>query len=160
MNLKIKLKTASVEVEYEGSEEFFKQELPTLLAKFSGFGIDLIPPKNADTSSKDAERGGVHKSIRGTTATIASKLGCTSGRQLIVAAAAHLTFVAGHKTFSRQELLDEIKGAAGYYKVTYRNNLSGYLQRLIKDGKLLEASTDSYCLSDGTKNEAEAKLAH
>jgi hypothetical protein len=60
-----------------------------------------------------------------TTGTIAAKLKARSGSTLLMAAAAHLTFVADKSTFSRQDLLSEMQSATSYYET--KNELESQL---------------------------------
>jgi len=161
MNSKIRIKLGPIEVEYEGSEAFLKEELPQLLTAVSDlYSKSSIakevnpaggtPPPAAPTPSGTPQ---------GTTGTIAAKLAVKQGPDLILAAAARLSFGLGKTTFSRQEIIDEIKSATAYYKKTYLANLTQYLNNLMKDGKLLEPSTGTYSLSATTQADLKARLA-
>lgn len=97
--------------------------------------------------------------IKGTTATLAGKLKVKSGNDLIVAAAAHLTFVAGKAEFSRQELLDQVRGATGYFKDSYGKNLTNYLNARVKAGELMEPRTGHYALSATEAERLRVSLA-
>ena len=97
--------------------------------------------------------------LKMSTTTIATKLGVNSGPELALAAAVRLTMVLGKATFSRREILDEMKSATGFYKGTYNNNLTSSLVRLTKEQKLNEPSKDIYALTPTTKKELETKLA-
>ena len=159
MNTKIRIKLGAIEVEYEGSEAFLKEELPQLLAAVaelhskSKFVADTTtPPEENRVQTPDSP-------IEATTGTIAAKFAVKQGPDLILAAAARLTFALGKPTFSRQQLTDEMKSATAYYKQSYMNNLSKYLNRLMKDGKLLEPATGTYSLSATTQTDLRTRLA-
>ena len=94
-----------------------------------------------------------------TTGSIAAKLQVTSGPELIVAAAGRLALIEGKDTYTRQQILDEMKTAAGYYKKTYSNNLSASLQRLVSDRKLVETAANTFALAPVTKADLSSKLA-
>lgn len=94
-----------------------------------------------------------------TTSTIAAKIRADSGRDLIRAAAAKLELVDGRASYTRQELLGEMQTATSYYKKTYSNNLSGYLNRLVRDDKLREVSKDTYALASGESSSLKNALA-
>ena len=157
MESKIKIKLGPIEVEYEGSESFLKQELPALiktvteLSKSAGVTLGNIE-SNHDKGKSDA--GMPQLSIT----SIATKIPCSSGPDLVLAAAAHLTLVKKSEVFSRKQLLDEMKAASGFYKSSYRDNLTAYLKSLLKD-KLNERSTGQYSLSESARKELESKLA-
>lgn len=160
MTSKIKIKLGAIEIEYEGSEEFLKEELPALLKavsdlyKSSGALIEEVrPPANPATGSS------VANNIQGTTATLAAKLGGGSGPDLAMCAAARLTFVSNKEKFHRKELLEEMKSASNYYNSNYAKNLTVLLGNLVKAGKLMEPSKDNYSLSADSLKNIGAQLA-
>lgn len=157
MESKIKIKLGPIEVEYEGSESFLKQELPDLIKTVT----ELYKSTGAKMGNLDDE-GKMKKDQSGglqlSTTSIAAKLSCTSGPDLIVATAAHLTLVKGLERFSRKQLLEEMKTASGYYKTTYRDNLSTNIKTLLKD-KLNEPSSGHFSLSATALKELKAQLA-
>lgn len=112
---------------------------------------------NSATVESTASSFGTKK-IQGTTATLAAKLGGGSGPELMMSAAARLTFVLGKEKFHRKDLLDEIKSASSYYKSSYSSNLSSLLDGLIKAGKLMEPSKDNYSLSAESLKSIEAQF--
>ena len=157
---KIKIKMGPIEIEYEGSEKFLKDELPELLQAVSSLYKDSgITLDNANTTEQPSATPTLKKGVQGTTSAIAGKLGCKSGSELIIAAAARLTFALDREIFSRQDILAEMKTASAYHKKTYVNNLSKYLNSLVKDQTLLETAKDTYALDAKTKHSLEAKLA-
>ena len=93
-----------------------------------------------------------------TTNTIASKLSVKTGNDLVIAACAHLTFVKGADTFTRSNILAEMKLASNYYKATMRKNLSNILKTLINQNKLLETAKDTYALEASLKTQLGSQL--
>jgi hypothetical protein len=176
---KIKIKLGAIEVEYEGSETFLREELPALLSAVSDLyqkshvGIsptkDTIDagsdsaPSNATNSSGAATLNGAATSNGtsniGTTTSIAARLKVQSGPDLAIAAAARLTLAEGRSVFTRKQLIAEMKSAPNYYRETYLKNLSGTVHRLLKDGKLNEPSTGNLALTPSCQSDLEAKLA-
>jgi len=156
-NGKMRIKMGSIEVEYEGSEEFIKQELPDLLTAVSK--LYQSAPSDLPNKSTQLFAGNSTPGSAMSVTTIAAKLGVKSGPELLVAAAARLTR-GGAIALTRQALLDEMKLATGFYKASYRSNMSNQLLSLVKEGKLQETATDTYTLSIGTKSELETKLAN
>jgi hypothetical protein len=160
MTSKIRIKLGPIEVEYEGSEDFLKEELPQLLE-----AVANLHKKSGitDASPQDQNQGGSSSTpkgqLQGTTGAVAAKLGSKTGPDLVLAAAARLTLVVGKETFTRKDLLAEMKTATAYYKATYRGNLSGYLNGLVKDGILLETAAQTYSLSASKKTELGKQLA-
>jgi len=159
MEGKIHIRLENLEVDYEGSEEFIRQELPKILDRIVKFrevansspamGSGAQVPKDGKTS--------LPKSV--TTKTIAAKLQCKTGTELIIAAAAKISIADRTDRFSRNDLTRELKSAAGYFKTSYASNLTNYLSTLVKEQKLHEISTDTYSLPEIVKAELEKKLA-
>jgi len=161
MTSKIRIRAGRLEVEYEGSEDFMRDDLPKLLetvdslSSASQAADDSGEDKQADTSGG----GGGNGKVAGSTATLAAKLKVESGPALILAAAARLTLGEGQASFNRKQLTDEMKTATGYYKKTYMNNMSSYLQNLVKEQKLVEPSSGTYALSSTTRATLEQRFA-
>lgn len=164
---KIKIKLGAIEIEYEGSEVFLKEELPQLLSAVSDLytrshASSSLPPASSDTtrdsSNPSTNNGDIKPKLEATTGSIAAKLACKSGPDLVMAAAARLTFVLQLSTFSRQRLTDEMKTASAYYKASYVSNLSKSLNGLVKDGKLNEPTQGSYALTAASLSEMEPRL--
>lgn len=159
MSSKLRIRIGEVEIDYEGTEEFLKQELPQLLKtamelhKASGG-----PPAGA--AGKTGALGGASKVASLTTGSIAAKLGAKSGSDLLMAAAAHLALVKNTEPFTRQQLLTEMQSATSYYKTTYSTNLTSYINRALqKDGPLSETAKNSYALTAAARTDLEKKLA-
>lgn len=163
MSSKLRIRIGEVEIDYEGTEEFLKQELPQLLKtamelhKASG-----ATPASDGNKKKDgaAAGGGGGAALSLTTASIAAKLGSKSGSDLLTAAAAHLALVKKTEPFSRQQLLDEMQSATSYYKSSYSPNLSKYIKTAIqKEGPLSETAKNMYALKAAARADLEKKLA-
>lgn len=147
---KIRIKMGSVEVEYEGSEAFLRDELSTILSGVAQLHKDSpLPPPGA---------GGAPP-LNQTTGSIAAKLNTKGGGELALAGAAYLGLVRQKPTFTRQELLEAMKTAAGRYKRSFSANLSNYLATLTRDGKLLSPGNDTYSLAAATATDIQTRLA-
>src|SRR5690348_16260150 len=96
MSSKIKIKVGPVEVEYEGSEEFLKNELAELLSSIS----KLYRESGASSQPPTPPAGNGIGSI-GTTGAIAVKLQASSGSDLALAAAARLYLGHQKASFTR-----------------------------------------------------------
>jgi hypothetical protein len=148
-----------IEVEYEGTESFLRDELPELLSAVSKLHHDSgrADPAGANKDTKMHSA----KGLQGTTGTIAAKLKCKPGvgKDLITAAAARLTFVSHKPSFTRAELLTEARTATGYYKKTVNNNLTNTLAGLVKSGDFAETAKDTYALSATKQEELSTSLA-
>lgn len=155
---KVRIKIGSIEIEYEGADSFGKEEVLSLFAEVLKAHKQILPEEPTDTTSAK-NLAAANKQNLGTTGTLAAKLNVKSGPDLIVAACARLAFGAGKEFFSRKEITQEMQTATGYYKNTYLNNLTAYLQSLVKEQKLVESSTDTYALHATFRKELEGKLA-
>ena len=164
MTTKLRIRIGNVEVEYEGQESFLNKKLPELIAN-----VAKIEGTGSMTLDESVEQGDIKRTIKrtgtgkgkitGTTNTLASKLGCESGPALILAAATRLTLVLGKSSFTRKELLNEMKSASTYYKKSYASNLTQNLNTLIKSNKLNESAKDTYSLAAKTRAGLEKKLS-
>lgn len=162
MSSRLRIRIGEVEIDYEGTEEFLKQELPQLLKTAMELHRAAGMATGGDkTIRKHAPPGGGGGEVPTlTTGSIAAKLSAKSGSDLLLAAAAHLALVSKKDTFSRQQLLTEMQSATQYYKTSYSANLSKYFKTaLLKDGFLSETSKNSFALKAAARGELEKKLA-
>jgi len=160
MECRIKIQMGKVEIDYEGSEVFLKNELPDLIRTISEIhqAINVEGMEGDALGDKTSQQNGGGGVIQLSTNSIATKLGVKTGPELAVAAAAHITFVKQTAVFSRRNLLDEMKTATSFYKAVYRKNLSQTLKGLLKT-TFNEPSTGNYALTATAKKELGAKLA-
>lgn len=156
MSAKIRLKVGDVEAEYEGDPAFMRDGLIKLMEeaveRFGGHA-KATPIHNRPTHTSD----GVHPH---STNTVASILGSKTGGDLAMAAAAHLTLAKDQARFTRKQILEEMQGAATFYKSTYSNNLSATLNGLVKSKKLNLVARDTYAIGGAERQRIEASLAH
>ncbi|MBU2464624.1 MAG: hypothetical protein KJ844_11135, partial [Candidatus Edwardsbacteria bacterium] len=99
MESKIKIKLGGIEIEYEGSESFLKKELPDLIKIVTELYKSSKTPAPPDGDDDSGEGEKDEGSIKLSTKSIATKLSCASGPDLIIAAAAHLTLVKNTPVF-------------------------------------------------------------
>lgn len=157
MTSKVRIKAGSIEVEFEGSEEYMKDELPALVELL----YSLSPADDSDEEESvelQATTDTSKQKLQMTTNTIAAKLNAKKAGDLILAACGHLALVKGAGTYTRSNILAEMKLATNYYKGTMIKNLSGSLKTLVKKNKLLETATDTYALDANTKTTIESTL--
>lgn len=162
MNSKIRIKLGAIEVDYEGTETFLKEELPSFLRTVSDLyqnskeivsneGIETnLPLRAAETSSVKIEM---------TTSAIATKLSVSSGSQLLLAAAAHLRIVKGFEKFERKLLSEQMRSASSFFKESYIKNLSKSIKTLMREAKLNEPSNGVYALTHIAEQELRNRLA-
>jgi len=159
---KIRIKIDEVEVEYEGSDSFLKDELPALLDKV--YALAGAQPASASKKhpNKDADNSGGKKNTAngsvGTTSSIAADFSAKTGPDLALAAGARLAIGLGRDSFTRDDLLTEMKSATTFYQKNYSGNLTKMLVGLVKAKKFREISKDTYSLSAATKTDLEARL--
>lgn len=149
----IRLRWGDVELEVAGTEEFVLQNSLALATRLMG----VIGPDRSGT--KNERNGTAGSCLKMTTNNVASKLGGGTGTELAAAAAAKLTLVDDKETFSRAELLAEMKSAHGFYKGTFSRNLSSSLASLVKGDKLREIASGRYALEARTKQGFLSRLA-
>jgi hypothetical protein len=159
MSSKIRIKMGDIEIEYEGSEEFLRAELPELLSAVSELyhktSSDEPAPEGKGSEGGDDHNGAPHV---GTTATIAARLQCESGPDLALAAAGRIVLGLKREAFTRQELHAEMKSARSFYSKNMGSNLSSILNGLVKAGKFNEVSSGNYTLAQADRTRIESLL--
>jgi hypothetical protein len=160
MESKIRIRLGEVELDYEGSEAFLKDNLQSLLKIVT----DLSGSQQDEETNKGfaaGVHGGDHSGqrIQLSTNSIAAKLPSSTGPELATVAAVHLTLTKGQDTFSRKQLLAEMRTAAGYFKTSYGKNFSQSLRSLLKDGTLTESSTGNFSLAAKVREDMRGRLA-
>ena len=154
---KIRIRVADIEIEFEGSEEFIQEQIPELLQDIAQMRV--VSDTDADIEEIEEISAEAREQFQNLGLnTIAQRINAETGRDLIIAAAAYLTFVEESPTFSRRAILEAMKKASHYYKKSYSQNLSKYLKRLVKDGVLLQTASGLYALSADTRKELEKKI--
>ena len=151
---KIHIRVGDIEIEFEGSEEFIKEQIPDLLHEIAELKAPFIIEEEAEEMSPDEHQKFVDLSV----ATIAEKIGVKTGKELVVAAAAYLTFVKNRPSFHRREILNVMKEASHHYQKNYSKNLSRYLQQLLREGVLNQTSSGIYALSAAARKDLEQKI--
>lgn len=155
MASKIRIRIGDTEIEYEGSDDFLRDELPGLLRTVT----ELHRAKPPAVGGGGASPPPAGTALGITTGTIAARLQVKTGSDLALAAAARLTFGLSKDTFSRQELLAEMKTATTYYQKNYSGNLTKALKTLIAKTKLKETGTNAFSLTATARTEMEDVLA-
>jgi hypothetical protein len=154
------LKCGDIEIEYDGPEEFLKQELPQLIRAVAELRANV--PAVADGGATGAAAGGAAAAASPTGAplsvsTIAQKLGSKTGPDLIMASALSIV-LQGRGTFTKRDLRDRMKEAPSFYKATYSANFDKTVSRLTKAGKLHHNNGTTYSLPEKEKSDMAARL--
>ena len=129
MAIKMRIKVGSVEIEYEGSEDFFKEEFPSIVKNFSQLSMPRVAVErdttstNEDLPDTDAVPMNNAPVFNMTTNNIAARLGVRSAADMVIAACAHLAFVRNKNDFTSLDILEEMKTAHAYYAASHRKNL-------------------------------------
>ena len=158
---KIRIKIGAIEIEYEGQASFLQDELLNLMENLVGFYAEHKAAIPIDAPLDNAPSGssvGSSAPLDHSTNTIAGHLGASSGSELAIAAAAHLTFVKKQDRFTRKEVDTEMKSATTYYNKNMSSNLSSSLNTLVKGKRLNQIQKDVYALSANEKSALEAKI--
>ena len=156
---KLIMKCGDIEVDFEGSEEFLKGELPGLIKTVA----QLRSPAGATrppVSRSGSGAGSVASSELGelSVSTIAQKLGVKSGAELIMAAA--LSFgVAGSTAFTKKQLRTRCREATTFFRSAYANNFDNYVARLVKGGRLNHTGGENYALPATEQQSLAATIA-
>jgi len=165
VQVKLRIKLGGAEVEYEGSEDFLKTDLSSIIENLSLLPIasEVVPTTGSnDIRNGQSDSGASHNgssNLHLSTNHIAAKLHCKTGPELVIAACAYLSLVLDRPTFSRAEILENMKTATSYYEETYRKNLTAILIRLVRDDKLIGRSANTYALHSRLRHELEVQLA-
>jgi hypothetical protein len=138
---KIRIKLGNIEIDFEGTEEYIRGDLPSLLELICTYSVTSENSLEADIDVEEAEElpanpDPTKQRIEMTTNTIAAKLNVKTGSDLVLAACAHLCLVKGADTFERKNILAEMQTASNYYQQNHSKNLSKSLSSLVKDNKL------------------------
>jgi hypothetical protein len=150
MVCKIGIKIGQVEINYEGEEVFFKEELPKIIAEVSHLVKNKEPIENPFTETtvtlNDKKTNGT-KNLDLSVATIAAKIQQKTGPDLVLAAAAYLTYVEKIESFSRDQIWEKMKTAPSLNKASFNNNLTKYIRQLVSSQQLTQNSAGRYALS-------------
>ncbi len=150
-SLKIRVKLGNSEVEYEGPESFVQKGLSDCVDAV----IDRLSIQSATFCAQESFRGSKERGIdpsshlrkEFTTNQIAIAMGASTGPELVIAAAIRLGICLGKESFTRSEILDEMKTAGSVFRPTLSNNLGASLQSLIKSHRLNRTSDSAYALT-------------
>jgi hypothetical protein len=108
--------------------------------------------------SQHATDGAPVNKREGTVSMVSQKIGAKSARDLLLAAAAHLTLFQGKESFSKEELIACAKDARGW-KSAYSSQMAVNINRMIKADVLFEKSKNLFSLSETSEAEMQAKLS-
>lgn len=166
---RIRLKLHQTEIECEARESFLVSSrlsellggLAELLGEHAAAQGGAPSPSGASTEGlTDGRRPQSPTSrITLTTQTLAARLQANSGPKLAMAAIARLVLADGKETFSRTDVLDEMKTAKRIFKQSHGTNLQRTLSAFVEKGRLNESATDTYALTEHEQEVMERQIA-
>jgi hypothetical protein len=156
----IKLTLGSMQLEYEGDEGFFKEQVAAFISTIAKHAHTVPLPPVAGQPVKSDESRPVNGKVlpKHSTDTVAKLLNAKTGPELIMAAVAKKILVDGENTVDRGTITAEMKKATSYFKRTYQSNLSNYLEGLTKGDSLRLVSENVYGLPAKMRESLEPKL--
>lgn len=148
--IKFAMKNGDFSLDYEGEEAFLKNDLAKILETLKQVPIAASSKRGTVSGVETGKPAGSHSAggpiPKHSTNTIAKLMNVATGPDLILAAVAKIILVDGKDLANRKEITTEMKAASSYYKRTYLNNLSAYLDNLTKADRIRLASQDTYGL--------------
>ena len=90
--------------------------------------------------------------------TVIEKTEATNAAEIMKAAAVSLTLIQGKARFTREELLDEVGKASGYWRKSHAQGASHILSYLLKSGTLVESVDGSLSLEPTEERKAACLL--
>lgn len=160
---KVKVKVGSIELEYEGAASFLGDGLNDLLEHVAGISKTVpIVQANVATSEiapiQQAAEAPTQK-LNLSTASIAARLGVSTGPDLAICAMAHLELVKGATSYDRKTIVAEMRTAGSYFNASMSSNSSATMASLVKNKKANEVSTGKFCLHATERKRVESSLA-
>lgn len=152
---KLILKCGDIEVEYDGSEEFIKTELPQIITAVAQLRLSPAPNTPLQRENLNHPKALADQE---SVSTLSQKLSVSNGPDLIVAAALSLAR-AGSESFTKKQLRDRSREAKTYFKSTYSNNFDNYVARLVKKGRLNHMGGENYSLPSTEQVTLESRLS-
>ena len=160
---RVRFKVGDLELEYQGPSSYVEDGLIDLFEKvlsYGDFGVMLAGQAPKPTADQVGESSPRQMETDISLATMISRLGAKTGADVVFLAAAHLAVCEGRNRFSRADILENAKSADGYYKKSIGSNLSSYLDRLLKDGRLTQYSDKAYSLPESQRQNVQSGLAN
>ncbi|WP_413585635.1 hypothetical protein [Bdellovibrio sp. HCB274] len=144
MTAKIILKMGDLEFNFEGSENFIKEELVELMTSIKG----LLEYENKKIVKSNAFASGAASSVQQTLGinSVAQKLKVKDGKDLVLASAAKISIFGEKIKFTSKDLLLEMRSAVSYFKESYATNLNRQINRMTKEGILNDVGGGYYSL--------------
>lgn len=152
---KLTLKYGEISIDYDGPEEFLKEQLAGIVDAVSKLK-DLAPSTKPADGKRDQSTplGQTKVSV----STIAHKLGVKSGPDLIAVAAYSLA-LSGTPAFKKKALRDRAREVKTLWKKSYANNFDNYVNRLVSGGRLNHVGGDEYAIPQTEQTSISSRLS-
>ncbi|HKW54975.1 MAG TPA: hypothetical protein VJO12_14880 [Stellaceae bacterium] len=160
---KLRIKLGDVEVEYEGEAAFVETGLIELVGKVQDMAAKSTPvmARSAMNAGKPGATPASSPStpVQMTTKSIATKMSAKKGPEVAKAAVAKLGILQGKPTFSRSEILEEMRTATGIFRPSMNGNMTPILNSLAQDDVIIESSPEVYALTPNGETQLRQQLA-
>ena len=159
---KLHLIIGEIEIKYEGSESFSKDDISNIMNTMSNLfkehGSSQAAASLFDTKEGiDETHASLVKNL--SMETIASRMNVNNGPDLAMAASVYLTINKKEEAFSRTDILNTMKESKSYYTANMSSNLSKSLKGLVKNKRLNQTAQNTYALTASEKKTMEGLLA-
>lgn len=152
---KLTLRYGDISIEYDGPEEFLKEQLTGIVEAVSKLKGLAPPAKPTDAKREPSTPPGQAKI---SVSTIAHKLGVKSEPELIAAAAYSLA-LDGTPAFKKKALRDRTREVKTLWKKSYGNNFDNYVNRLVSGGRLNHVGGDEYAIPQTEQTSMSSRLS-
>jgi hypothetical protein len=153
MTAKFRFKAQGVEIDWEGSADFLKAELPGIISSL----VEAIG-QNSEPQEEQEQIRQPTGSNKFTTQSLALKLKPNTAAELFKIALAKLHIIDGKEPASRNEIHTEMKSAGKFYKPAMHSNLSRTIASLLSIGEINEPSPGNFALSADEQTKIEEKI--
>lgn len=152
MTAKLRIKAKGIEIEWEGSVEYLKNDLPDLISAIVaalGLGVSDDDPEESVVLDVDKKF---------TTAALAAKIKPNSATDLFKVALAKLQISDKIEPAARAQIHNEMRLAPKFYKPSMKNNLGNTIDTLLGQGAINEPSSGNFALSQASQDQLQAMI--
>ena len=176
-----RIRIGEVEVTVAGTEQFVRAEVSRVIEAAIGLHVslgratgaaDLVPSPGAEVRPRPGSRKAAKPSPPTTkrrsadearkaaaaedVAAMMARVAKTGQFSLTLAALARLAVKDGQQPLSRADLHNLMTKVTGFYRPSYRSNMSGTMRRLVAEGYIEKRSPGVYVLAKGAAGRLKA----
>lgn len=154
----LKIRAGDIEIYIDVENDSFDEPLKIAidaLKQFSGAKLATISPASSSFIENDADGATLDVGIN----SVVAKLGGSSAREILRAAAVHLCLVDGLESFTRSALMARAHEARDW-QAGYNTNQSRDLSRMVDQDELVEKTGGQYALPSKALAEARRALTN